>query len=258
MHKSDIIVIADPHLGARPGDTERMIRFIRALDPNQFELLFLGDLFHIWAGPERFHTELVRSLMDEIRNFREKGGRSYLVAGNRDVFFDEIPEDTPNNPLPFSSIALESLEIELSQGTLLAVHGDTINRQDEKYLRWRRMVRSRWFRMVFSLMPSFLVKRIMFSLEEKLQQTNLAFKRDFPESEWMHFLQSVPSKSNQMLVVAGHFHPLNPIITETDDARLGIVVPDWGEQGRYLKISRDLRYEFCSFSSDGEADDCGA
>ena len=59
MFEKKIIVISDPHLGVQSHDVENMIDFIEKLDPQKHEILFLGDLFHIWAGPAKYHISPV-------------------------------------------------------------------------------------------------------------------------------------------------------------------------------------------------------
>ena len=68
MGDKNIIAIADPHLGVTPGDVKEMIRFIGTLDPIDNDLLFLGDLFHIWAGPKKYHTPPVESMLVVLKS----------------------------------------------------------------------------------------------------------------------------------------------------------------------------------------------
>lgn len=90
-----ILTLADSHLGTRAGDLETMATFIQSVDVDAEEILFLGDLFHIWAGPPKYHTDDVRSLLDVLLAFQQRGGRAHLVVGNRDIF---LPVYTDRNP----------------------------------------------------------------------------------------------------------------------------------------------------------------
>ena len=59
-----IIVIADPHLGMRDGDFEGMKTFIETLNPKEDQILFLGDLFHIWAGVPKYWEPETKKMLD--------------------------------------------------------------------------------------------------------------------------------------------------------------------------------------------------
>lgn len=246
MTQRKIKVIADSHLGTKPGDEERMIRFIDSVDPSVYSILFLGDLFHIWAGPKRYHTPSVSRVLERISEFRRAGGSTYLVAGNRDVFFREEKNFREKNRLPFDRIELNFMELEFNGRKLLAFHGDTVNRLDRQYLCWRKLIRSAWFRFIFGLLPSPLVKKIMFSLEEKLKRTNPSFRKAFPEEEWLAFLESVAAEFDPAMVLAGHFHPEAPIVSQVRSLT-GIVVPGWCESAKYLEITEDLSYKCMQF-----------
>ncbi|PCI27050.1 MAG: hypothetical protein COB67_09560 [SAR324 cluster bacterium] len=243
-----ITIIADSHLGAKKGDVDQMIRFIRSLNPQEDELLFLGDLFHIWAGPEKYHTPEVTSFLKALQCFREAEGRVHLNVGNRDIFFPERLEGDSRQKLPFTSVTREFISFELQGKKLMAIHGDTVNSQDLKYLRWRKLVRSPWFRAAFNLAPNAWVKKTMFDLEKKLKQTNVDFRQAFPLEEWKKFLQRVNEQYTPDLLLIGHFHPHDPIITSHEKMK-GIVIPDWYRDRSYLTINQNLEYQHHKFEA---------
>ncbi len=245
MSNKKLIVIADSHLGTIKGDVDQMIEFISSIDPQQSELLFLGDLFHIWAGPFKYRTRIVNSLMDVLFSFREKGGISYLVAGNRDAFLPEKQQNEMDDLYPFTRIALKQLEIEFSGRKLVAVHGDTINSQDKQYLRWRALIRSKPFRWSFNLIPAKRVKKILLMLEENLKKTNTAFRKEFPQEEWQQFLRQTYADFSPELLIAGHYHPQDPIIDKYK-SMTGMIVPAWCEQLSYLEIDEKLNFKLKS------------
>ncbi len=247
MKNRNIIVVADPHLGTKPGDIQHFIDFLTTLHPVQARLLFLGDLFHIWAAPVKYHTDKVQSLMKALFGFREKGGEIYLVTGNRDVLFPGKPVGSDEINLPFDLIAPDFLELTTGGGKLVAYHGDTVNSKDKRYLRWRKLIRNPLFQWIFlHLIPARRVKKIMFTLERKLQQTNQAFRKAFPEDEWLNFLESAEQRHHPRLVLAGHFHPQD-LIVQKNERLTGLVIPDWGPEKHYLVIKDDLSYQLARF-----------
>ncbi|MDH5561389.1 MAG: metallophosphoesterase [Deltaproteobacteria bacterium] len=246
MKKQRLIVIADSHLGTREGDLKRMLAFIETIDPKEDELLFLGDLFHIWAAPLGYHTDQVSLLLSGLMDFKQSGGRVHLVMGNRDVFFTDKDENEDSR-LPFTTIRRDFLEFRIKDKKILFIHGDTVNSLDTQYLKWRKTVRSRWFKAAFSCVPSFYVKKIMFSLEDKLKNTNLEFRKKFPQEEWQKYLLMVKEKYQADFLLIGHFHPKEPILTELPGIR-GIVVPDWHDNQNYYLIDQDPQFHLQRFS----------
>ncbi len=242
MDDRKTIVIADSHLGVKQEDIDCIQSFISELSPSSTEILFLGDLFHIWAGPQKFHTTQVKQFLVFLQNYRDKGGKCYLVTGNRDVFIKES-----DNRLPFDRIATESLVLEKPGGNLMAIHGDTVNSLDLKYLKWRKTIRSPLFQLPFQLLPSRWAKKIMFSLERKLKQTNIAFRQTFPAEEWLKFLHAINKILAPDLLLAGHFHP-SSLVTDKAGSTTGLVLPDWCENHFYLEIDENLVFTEKTFA----------
>ncbi|MCP4297125.1 MAG: hypothetical protein GY786_16105 [Proteobacteria bacterium] len=241
-----LLIVADCHLGVKSNDVDRMITFIESKDPKKDELLFLGDLFHIWAGPENYHVPEVTNLLKAIERYTALGGRVHLNVGNRDIFFTETNDNGKKNHLPFTTITCDFFQIVIKGKKLLAIHGDTVNKMDSRYLRWRRLVRSKLFRGFFNLLPNERVKKIMFNLESKLKNTNLDFRLEFPKEQWENFIIEVHEKYNPELLLVGHFHP-NQMIESTYKSTTGMVIPDWHSNHSYLSIDSDLNTELLQF-----------
>lgn len=249
MSNFEWIAIADPHLGAQPDDLHSMTGLIKQLDPLRQGLLFLGDLFHVWAGPEKFHTDDVKRLMASLWAFRQRGGRARLVVGNRDAFFAEVhPGEQPYQGLPFERIALDFDRIQTSGGLLLASHGDLVNSEDKAYLRWRKWMRSSAFRLAFELMPSTWAQKLMFKLEAQLRETNLDYKISFPEAQWTAWCEQLRRSEQPQLILVGHFHPSDAIITPFEEGT-ALVAPGWLSGRKYLVIKDDLSFESHTFSA---------
>ncbi len=246
MVDKKLVIIADPHLGVVSGDVNEMSRFIGSLDPMENDLLFLGDLFHIWAGPEKYHTPPVRLMLDTLKAFRSNQGRVYLVMGNRDVFLSGHPDNKRLKNLPFDHIFPEYGILKLGSREVMAVHGDTVNRQDSRYIKWRRTVRHPLFERFLDLMPVNWVKRVMFRLEADLKHTNMDYRRTFPVAEWDWFVDRASAEHAPDLLLCGHFHPKELIIKKSGNMT-ALVVPDWIKEGAYLKVTSDLSYELCRF-----------
>ncbi|MBT4289138.1 MAG: hypothetical protein HOD92_17565 [Deltaproteobacteria bacterium] len=245
MH-SDIIIIADPHLGTQTGDVARIISFIRTIDPHQTKLVFLGDLFHIWAGPLRYHSKQVRMLLSEIEAYQKSGGESYLVVGNREVLFRKFEKKAQY--LPFTRIANDYLSLTLGKYHIVFNHGDLVNRQDKKYLIWRRFVRHPLFEFMMNTLPAKLANKILVSGEKNLKLTNHIYRKEFPKSEWTSFIERCYSIYQFDFLFVGHFHP-KEMILDSFRSSTAVVVPGWITQQSYGKLSSLGEFKMVQFTS---------
>ena len=246
MSKIEIIVIADPHLGMKEGDIESIIEFIRSLKPSLTHLIFLGDVFHIWAAPKKYHYDKVTLFLNALFDFRDAGAQLSLIVGNRDLFFPEIKSESKHSHLPFQRIANDFASFNDSK--LLASHGDLVNSKDKSYLRWRKMIKSSLFKNIFGLMKDKVIVQLMFDLERNLKHTNKEFRLLFPKEEWEKYLEKVAIKFPQAaLLIVGHFHPKQPILGKTRKIT-AIVVPDWLHERSYLRINQDLVWQHLKYS----------
>lgn len=244
-----IIAVADPHLESIPDDVAYMVRFVNSLDPAAHVLVFLGDLFHTWTASPSYHSGPQQELMDSLGRFRSQGGAVYLTVGNRDLFFKDAVAGSDANGLPFDVISRESIRLDTANGLVLALHGDTVNRDDSAYLRWRRFVRSAAVEKLFRFIPVETGKKIISALEKKIKTTNQRFRIDFPHDNWSRFVSDHSRDGKPNLLLVGHFHPEQPIITQDGDTT-AIVVPSWHPARAYLEIDTRLGFQVKRFHPD--------
>lgn len=241
-----MIVIADSHLESVADDVEGMIQFVRTLKPTEHVLIFLGDLFHVWTESQRYRTPRQKQLLDELNTFRERGGLVFLTVGNRDLFFADRSFPSLENGLPFDAISRNCLSFNSGNDIIMAHHGDTVNRHDNAYLLWRRIVRSSLLKFVFRLIPAAKGKKLIYASEKKMKKTNKKFRIYFPEEDWSQFVKEYHQQYAPRLLLVGHFHPEKPIIAK-HGATTGIVVPSWQMTQAYLVIDSQLRYQMKRF-----------
>ncbi len=243
MKPSKIVIVADPHLESTDNDVACMVAFLRTLQPSEHILLFLGDLFRVWVEPSRYHTEKVKCLMDALAAFRRQGGVIHLVVGNRDLFFKNRAASAEANHLPFNTVSLDFLTLSFAKELIVAHHGDTVNRKDRFYLRWRKIIRNPLVSYLFNKLPARYVKTILWNVESRMNQTNIKFKQFFPAAEWARFVKQVHDTFAPTILLVGHFHPRRPIVTR-HHSTTGIVVPAWQKTQSYLIIDSKLNYHF--------------
>ena len=247
MNHKKIVVVADPHLESAANDVQCMVAFLKTLQPTVHTLVFLGDLFHVWVESPRYHTRQVQYLMNELSAFRQQGGIIHLIVGNRDLFFRNISSSSAAGHLPFDSVSLDFLTLNFADKRIMAHHGDTVNRNDSRYLLWRKIVRSPLVSYIFNKLPAKKVKPILWDLERKIKQTNSKFRRCFPDQEWASFVKQVYDAHSPAILMVGHFHPARPIVTKYKSTT-GIVVPAWHGARNYLILDLKLNYQIRRFN----------
>ena len=220
------LIVADAHLGSRPGDVEAFLSFLERHGARAQRLVFLGDLFDLWLGFDRLQSDAQRRVLGALRGLRARGARLYYVEGNRDYFLAEFL-----SPDPFESVAGEGLDLDLGGALLRFEHGDRINRDDRNYQLWRRLSRSSPVRRAFKALPAGAATALSRWLERRMRTTNAAHRARLPEALCRERALEAFRAGAQRLFL-GHFH--RPWLWETSvdgKACRAQVVPAWLDTG---------------------------
>jgi len=223
-------VLADLHVGERPGDVDRF-RFVidEAARRGAGELVLLGDVFRALVGLPQFWDETVRAGLEELRRLRRAGVRVVLVEGNRDFFLGERAlDDVRDRAAPCHSFNAGGKRF-------LLEHGDLVNVRDWQYLAWRRLAKSGVARGCARLLPARLARRIVASTEARLAKTNFSYRSRLPEERLRHVAQA-HFAAGVHVVLWGHFH--RPWYFAAG-ACLAAVVPAFAEYGAVVWVRGD-------------------
>jgi UDP-2,3-diacylglucosamine hydrolase len=147
-----VMVAADMHL--HESDPELAVRFFTLLDEALARavagdeppaLFLLGDLFEYWVGDDHL-PDLAISLADRLAAFTERGGRVFLMHGNRDFLIDiPVPSrpDLPTFSARCGGLLLDDPAVIEVDGRRIALsHGDALCTDDTRYQQWRALCRS--------------------------------------------------------------------------------------------------------------------
>jgi UDP-2,3-diacylglucosamine hydrolase len=111
-------------------------------------LFLLGDLFEFWVGDDRL-TRTATALANRLEAFAARGGRAFLMRGNRDFLLD-VPLPGQPSTRPFSAACSATMlpdpsVIEVAGRRIVLSHGDALCIDDTAYQQWRVLCRSdRW------------------------------------------------------------------------------------------------------------------
>lgn len=134
------LFVSDLHLRPdRPETVRLFFRFLAEVPQPGQHLYLLGDVFEAWAGTGHLAEPMHADLAARLRALGDAGVKTHFMRGNRDFL---VGDD-----FFAASGAAELLDpkvVTLDDGVpTLLMHGDTLCTDDEKYLAWYRLSRSR-------------------------------------------------------------------------------------------------------------------
>ncbi|MGE5236884.1 MAG: UDP-2,3-diacylglucosamine diphosphatase [Acidobacteriota bacterium] len=220
-------VVADLHVGEHGDDLPRFLGLCRQLAERQVdEVVFLGDLFRTLVGYARFWDDTVRAGLGALAMLREGGRRIVMVEGNRDFFLDSADLD------PYRDASGVAHSFASGGRRFLLEHGDLVNRGDRQYRMWRSISKSGTARLWARLLPRRLASRLVRGTEERLAQTNFAYRRVLPVAD----LEARARRyfdAGVDVVLWGHFHRPWRFATAAGEA---FAVPAWEDTGTVVWI----------------------
>ncbi len=221
------LIIADSHVGQRPGDSTLMCKLLeRAATQEIEEIVYLGDAFQYLIGMSKFWSPAVREVLGCWDRFREHGGRIVLIEGNRDFFLDEADLE--------KHVDRSGMMYEFSSGNqhIRLVHGDRVNQDDRQYLFWARFSKCRTARFFAHLLPRCIAVWIVDTMEQRLARSNKKYRFTKPVKELKREAQGA-WREGISLMLWGHFHSFWETL---DGPHRAMVVPAWLENSTALLI----------------------
>jgi len=218
-----VYLIADSHLGTTGTPTGEFFEMLEAL-PDARMVIFLGDLFRVWLAMPKFWDRHNRQIIYGFRRLQRTGVPILFVVGNREFFLPESPKAIRRRRLPFDFIASEACVLNLDGKRYGMAHGDMINRNDTRHLKWRRISRSKPMEWLFWMIPGWLARSIANQLEKALAKTNMEIKVQYPLDEIQAFAEAVIPGLERFFV--GHFHREELLDTPGKPGSF-VLVPDW-------------------------------
>lgn len=223
-----LYVVGDGHIDRSEVGLADFLRFLDQVKGPGRTLCILGDLFDVWLGIPKLLAPYHRRVLDKLHEVRAAGTVVKYAEGNRDFFLARFQDR------PFAQVGSEHLEEEIGGRRLFLAHGDLVNSLDRQYLLWRRFSKTSAGRLLMTLLPGAVGRRLAYGLEAWMRGRNLNHKMQFPEAECLRFCRSV-FKNRYDAVVFGHFHQERRLVLREDDQERAIyILPAWKESRRYL------------------------
>ncbi|NIQ95557.1 MAG: UDP-2,3-diacylglucosamine diphosphatase [Desulfuromonadales bacterium] len=223
------VFVADAHL-ADP-DAENFHRFLDFLDGlhGQTRTLFLlGDIFEFWVGYRHVVFAPYVPVLDALRRLKEAGTEIVYVEGNHDFHLGPWFEKTLG-----ARILPDGGEVTVDGQRLLVVHGDLIDPSDSGYRLLRRLLRSRPFRVLKSLIPPDWAWAIARWGSRQSQKKHSSYNRSRKVEEMVSSYGEKKLAEGFDGVVSGHFH--TAFIRPSDSGTI-VALGDWIDQYSYAVL----------------------
>lgn len=207
-------------------------------------LVLAGDVFDFWFGRGDAVYPGFQTVIDRIAQLKQRGVRITLCEGNHDFFL----HDYFTGKLGFE-VYPDWAEFEIDGLRILVSHGDTVDRDNRRYLALRRFLRSRFTYTLQRLLPLKLLwrlARLSSEMSKKIPGTS-----ETQLAEIMYRFALGKFQEGYDAVILGHCH--KPILREAIyDGRIKTfaTLGDWNTSDCYLSC-RDGRFAMHHFL-DGE------
>jgi UDP-2,3-diacylglucosamine hydrolase len=220
--------IADLHLDGRDNERASSFRsFLKRLSDEAktrpIELYILGDLFEFWYEYRSKLFELYAADLRALTSAWEAGVKIFLFYGNRDFTYGKYV-----NRRFGATVLGDGQQITLSDSRKLWMeHGDLLCTDDRRYLRFRKLIRSRPSRVLFFLMPWPMARRAI----ERIRNRSSADKarKSLKEVDVNHAAaRQRLEQTKSRLLLCGHTH--RPCSEDLGAGFRLIVLPPWCEK----------------------------
>lgn len=211
-----MILIADCHASRRHGNEAEFCALLERVGQTTHGVVFLGDILDFWIALPRHEQDLHRHFLEWCRSESRRRTVGF-VEGNHEFFLAHSHGGS------FSFCTTD--EYVDGEGRLY-VHGDTVNRSDRAYLRFRRLVKSPAMRWLEEHTPG--ARAIARAIKRRFEVRGRAWPKHFPQEHVDAFAQHWFDGGVQA-VYMGHFHDSH--VFGRPDGRVVQVIPAWYSTG---------------------------
>lgn len=183
-----------------------LLRFFFWLNENpaNHSVYFLGDIFDFWLSDSTVLQNHYKQLIDEIRKFKNCGGKLVYFEGNHDFHIDRFWTEQLEIPVieNESFFMIDGLKVRCE-------HGDYINPDDRLYLAYREQVRQPWVEWLAHNLPGRFWRYIGERQSKKSRKKTSAYASQNPEklrTMIQAYAMKVFNTEPFDLIVTGHMH----------------------------------------------------
>jgi UDP-2,3-diacylglucosamine hydrolase len=166
-------------------------------------LYLLGDIFDVWVGHGRVFEQKFILIVEELRKLKQRGVEVIYFEGNHDVFVEKF-WGRFNIPV---FVGVHNFKI--NTWNLRLTHGDYINPDDTKYLKWLQIMRSYWMRFLALNLPSRFWYELGQYASVKSRQNSQRYRidlEDFLREKFRKYAKAESENHDFDFLISGHIH----------------------------------------------------
>jgi UDP-2,3-diacylglucosamine hydrolase len=206
-----IYFFADVHFKGTSSDIEdkkflKFQQFVRKLiqDNIRCSVYVMGDLFDYYFEKKTLiANKNYKRVFMEFDKLRKHNIQPYFIAGNHDFW---IGKEFKKN---FINCFLEDHVVTINNKNFYLTHGDGILSWDRKYRILKKVIRSRIFIILYSLLPGIIAEKIGKTISEQRKDSHKLDDKVLEkiQSELKKFAERKWQDGNDW-VIMGHYHHL--------------------------------------------------
>ncbi|QDK44246.1 UDP-2,3-diacylglucosamine diphosphatase [Bdellovibrio sp. ZAP7] len=231
--------ISDIHLkSAEERNGQILLRFLRSLrqgDPSKVHLFMLGDIFDLWIGGSEFFGRKFQPLMDALKELREAGAGITYIEGNHDVHVEGYFKKKLG-----VEVFVEAQYYKIDGLNVRVEHGDLINLNDIKYLKYRAIIRNPWVKPLKDVFPGRFWDYIGNRASKKSRERSGHY-RHRNEEQLVTMIRNHTHRAYDEgpfdVIISGHMHVFDDSMVETHGRNVRSVnLGSWFEE--HIKVFR--------------------
>ncbi len=209
MKQDDFVTISDVHVDSKTDPKYRLfLDFFKHPEVIDTEYIFLlGDIFDVLVGDYNEYIEEYREFFQLLNSELSRGKKIICVEGNHDFhYYDVLKKALTKENLNKIKYCKDRVEIYKENQRYYLSHGDELDFQNPKYLKYRKFMRSHAAKTIINY---FIDYKHAMKLKSKMQNNSRLMQRNFQEKtsreQFRGYAEFVKSMGFQK-VILGHSH----------------------------------------------------
>lgn len=212
--------ISDLHLKTmEERNSQKLLRFLLSLwqmpQGSVTHLCFVGDIFDLWVSDHEVFVKKWNPIIKAIESLTKKHHTQLIYfEGNHDVHIAPFWEKKMG-----ATVLTDPLTSLFGPWVVHMAHGDTINQNDKKYLRYRSVIRSGLIKFFAHSLPGFFWNW----LGQKMSASSSKHSRSLRYDQQDHlrvlireYAKDIARRDRCHFVITGHFHIQDEYVFENE------------------------------------------
>jgi UDP-2,3-diacylglucosamine hydrolase len=215
-----------------------LLRFLKSILEKQrpaTHLFLLGDIFDLWVSNASFFVHKFQALVDAIVAIKKSGVEVVYFEGNHDVHVRHYWEKELQIPtyVDFRIFKLGPYVTRLE-------HGDLINKEDFKYLKYRKFIRQPYMETLAPFLAGRLLNEVG-NVASQLSRKKSSQQREVNQESLRSMIRNYAELAYEELpfdlLITGHMHIQDDYIFEKGEKKVrSINLGSWFEGPKALRL----------------------